>query len=173
MLKKFIQKLIAWDLSVLNWVTRHRDRRAQKVFHVVTYLGSGYVWALAYLILFAVGTEKIKAILFPVILAELLGLLIIIVLRNLIKRERPTARATLLIPLPWQCNSFPSHHALRVSMLATIFGTAYPLWLPFLIFSAAMVSVSRIYLERHYPFDVLAGSFIGFLCAWLGESLFP
>ena len=166
MLKKFIQKLIAWDLSILNWVIKHRDRRARKVFRIITYLGSGYIWTFAYLILFAIGTDKVKAIVFSVILAELLGLLIIIVLRNLVKRERPTAHISFLLPLPWQNNSFPSHHALRVSMLATIFGTAYPLWLPFLIFTAASVSVSRIYLERHYLFDVLVGSLIGFLCAW-------
>lgn len=167
MLKKFIQKLIVWDLSLINWVIKHRDRRAKKVFRIVTYLGSGYVWIFAYLILFALGTDKVKAILFSVILAELLGLLIIIVLRNLVKRERPSAHISFLLPLPWHSNSFPSHHALRVSMLATIFGTAYPSWLPFLIFSAAVVSISRIYLERHYPFDVFAGLFIGFLCAGL------
>ncbi len=167
MLKKFIQKLIALDLSLSNWVIKHRDRRARKVFRIVTYLGSGYVWTFAYLIIFALGTGKVKAILFSVILAELLGLLIIIVLRNLIRRERPTAHIVFLLPMPWQRNSFPSHHALRVSMLATIFGTAYPSWLPFLIFSATVVSISRIYLEMHYPFDVLAGSFIGFLCARL------
>jgi undecaprenyl-diphosphatase len=126
-----------------------------------------------YLFLFVLGTEKIKAILPSVIMAELLGLLIIIVSRNLIKRERPTAYKSFLLSLPWQGNSFPSHHALRVSMLATMFGTAYPSLLPFLIFAAAAVSISRIYLEKHYPFDILVGSFIGFLCAWLGESLFP
>lgn len=172
MLKTFIQKLIVLDLSLSNWVIRHRDRRARKVFRIVTYLGSGYVWTFAYLILFALGTDKVRAILFSVILAELLGLLIIIVLRNLIKRERPNTDITFLLPLPWQSNSFPSHHALRVSMLATMFGTAYPSWLSFLIFGAAVVSISRIYLERHYPFDVLAGSFIGFLCAGLVLFIF-
>ncbi len=170
MLKEYIHKFIALDLSLSNWVIRHRDRRARKVFRIVSYLGSGYVWTFAYLILFALGTDKVRAFLFSVILAELLGLLIIIVSRNLIKRERPNADITFL--LPWQNNSFPSHHALRVSMLATIFGTAYPSWLSFLIFGAAVVSISRIYLERHYPFDVLAGSFIGFLCARLVLFIF-
>ena len=172
MLKKFIQKPITCDLSIINWVIKHRDQRVRKVFCIVTYLGSGYVWTFAYLIIFALGTDKVKAILFSVILAELLGLLIIIVLRNLIKRERPTTDITFLLPLPWHSNSFPSHHALRVSMLAAIFGTAYPSWWPFLIFSATVVSISRIYLERHYPSDVLAGSFIGFLCARLALFIF-
>jgi len=172
MLKKFIQKFIALDLSLSNWVIKHRDRRARKVFRIVTYLGSGYVWTFAYLILFTLGTNKVRAILFSVILAELLGLLIIIVSRNFVKRERPTTDIIFLLPLPWQSNSFPSHHALRVSMLATMFGTAYPSWLPFLIFSATIVSFSRIYLEMHYSFDVLAGSFIGFLCARLVRFIF-
>jgi len=158
---------MAWDLSLSNWVIKRRDQRTRKVFQVVTYLGSGYVWNFAYLILFALGTDNIRAILMPVVFAELLGLFAIIVLRNLIKRERPTAKTVCLVHLPWQSNSFPSHHALRVSMLAPIFGTAYPSWLPSLVFGAAMVSVSRIYLERHYPLDVLAGSFIGLVCAWL------
>ena len=166
MQNKTIKKLTAWDISMINWVIKHRDQRVRKIFRIVTYLGSGYIWTFVYLTIFALGTDKVKAILISVILAELLGLLIIIVLRNLIKRERPTTVKTFLLPLPWHSNSFPSHHALRVSMLATMFGTAYPAWLPFLIFGAAVVSISRIYLERHYPFDVLAGAFIGFLCAW-------
>jgi len=172
MQKKLVQTLTAWDISIINWVIKHRDQRARKAFRIVTYFGSGYVWTFAYLILFTLGTDKVRTILFSVIFAELLGLLIIIVLRSLIKRERPTTDITFLLPLPWQKNSFPSHHALRISMLATMFGTAYPSWLPFLIFSATMVSFSRIYLEKHYPFDVLTGSFIGFLCAKLVLLIF-
>jgi len=167
MLKTYVQELIALDLLLSTWVIRHRDRRVQRVFRIVTYLGSGYVWSFVYLSLFALAPDKTKATLRSVVLAELLGLLVIIVLRNLIKRERPSAKPISLLPLPWQSNSFPSHHALRVSMLTTLFGAAYPLCLPFLIFSAAVVAISRIYLARHYPLDVLAGAFIGFLCAWL------
>ncbi|MCP4256418.1 MAG: phosphatase PAP2 family protein [Planctomycetes bacterium] len=163
MLTRLIQYLTAFDQSIINWVIIHQDRRARKAFHIITYFGSGYICFFSYLILFALGTEKVRDILFSVILAEVSGLLIVILLRNLVKRERPKADTTSL--LPWQNNSFPSHHALRVTMLATIFGTSYPSWLPFLIIGAIFVSISRIYLERHYPFDVFAGSLLGFLCA--------
>ncbi|MBA7650485.1 hypothetical protein ES703_58291 [subsurface metagenome] len=167
MLRGFIQKIIRWDLSLNNWVVRHRGEGLRRLFQIVTHLGSGYIWICTYAVIFILGTSKVKSILFSIVLAELLGLLIVIVLRNLIRRERPTAHIVFLLPMPWQRNSFPSHHALRVSMLATIFGTAYPSWLPFLIFCSIVVSVSRVYLEMHYPFDVLAGSCIGFLCARL------
>lgn len=158
---------MALDLSISKWIIKHQDRTAREVFRIVTYLGSGYIWAFVYLIIFALGTGKAKAILFSVILAELLGLLIVIVLRSLTKRKRPTADIIFLLPLPWQSNSFPSHHALRVSMLATIFGTFYPSWLPLLVFCATVISISRVYLGMHYPIDVLGGSFIGYLCARL------
>jgi len=172
MLKRFIQKIIMWDLFLSNWVNKHQNKSVRKISKIITCLGSGYFWMLLYAIMFILGTTKFRTIVISIVLAELLGLLAIIVLRNLIKRKRPTANIIFLLPLPWQNNSFPSHHALRVSMLATMFGTAYPSWLPFLILSATMVSISRIYLEMHYPFDVLTGSFIGFLCTRLVRFIF-
>jgi len=167
MLKRFIQKIIMWDLLLSKWVNKHQNESVRKISRIITCLGSGYFWMLFYAIMFILGTTKFRIIIVSIVLAELLGLLAIIVLRNLIKRERPAADIIFLLPLPWQKNSFPSHHALRASMLATMFGTAYPSWLPFLIFCAIVVSISRVYLEMHYPFDVLAGSCIGFLCARL------
>lgn len=167
MLKRFIQKIIIWDLLLSNWVNTHQNESVREISQIITCLGSGYFWMLFYAITFILGTTKLRTIIVSIVLAELLGLLAIIVLRNLIRRQRPTANVIFLLPLPWQKYSFPSHHALRVSMLATIFGTVYPSSLPVLIFCAIIVSTSRVYLEMHYAFDVLGGSFIGFLCARL------
>ena len=163
MLTRLIKNLTVLDHSIINWVILHQDRRVRNTFYIITYLGSGYIWFLAYFMLFIMGTDNVRDILFSVILAEVSGLLIIIVLRNLVKRERPKAVTTSI--LPWQNYSFPSHHALRVTMLATVIGKSYHSLLLFLILGAIIVSISRIYLERHYPFDVLVGSLLGFLCA--------
>jgi len=167
MLKRFIQKIIMWDLLLSNWMNKHQNKSVRKISQIITCLGSGYFWVPIYAIMFILGTTKFRTIIVSIVLAELLGLLAIIVLRSLVKRERPIANIIFLLPLPWQSNSFPSHHALRVSMLATTFGIVYPSSLPVLIFCAIIVSISRVYLEMHYAFDVLVGSFIGFLCAWL------
>ncbi len=159
------QKVIGGDFLLRNWLSKHQNESLKRIFKIITFLGSGYFWMPLYAIMFILGKTKLRTIIVSVVLAELLGLLAIIVLRNLVKRERPAADIIFL--LPWQKNSFPSHHALRASVLATIFGTVFPSWLPFMIFFALVVSISRVCLEMHYLSDVVAGSCIGFLCAQL------
>lgn len=64
---------------------------------------------------------------------------------------------------------FVSSHA------ANSFGAAFFLWLVFrrryrwfalLIPYAALVSYTRIYLAKHYPFDLIGGALLGLGCAW-------
>lgn len=59
-------------------------------------------------------------------------------------------------------SSFPSGHATGAFALATVFGHQYPKAAIPCYLAAAAVGLSRIYLGRHYPSDVLAGALIGF-----------
>ncbi len=77
-------------------------------------------------------------------------------LKNLVNRDRPEG------PTERSNSSFPSGHATGAFALATVFSHHYPkLSIP-LYTAAAGVAVSRIYLGRHYPSDVLAGAIVGF-----------
>ncbi|HAD83201.1 MAG: hypothetical protein A2509_11210 [Candidatus Edwardsbacteria bacterium RIFOXYD12_FULL_50_11] len=77
-------------------------------------------------------------------------------LKNLVNRDRPEG------PTERSNSSFPSGHATGAFALATVFSHQYPkLSIP-LYTAAAGVAVSRIYLGRHYPSDVLAGAAVGF-----------
>jgi membrane-associated phospholipid phosphatase len=58
-------------------------------------------------------------------------------------------------------DSFPSGHATSVFAVACAFGYFYPRlrWPLFLL--AACISLGRLYLDRHYVSDILAGALIG------------
>lgn len=137
----------------------------QLFFKSVTWLGSGAVWIPAYALIFWLGDAKAKGVVTSAVVAELLGLLFVITLRNIVKKDRPKKDIKLMIEFPWDKNSFPSHHAIRMFFVTILFGTGYPNLLLPLIFFALLISYSRIYLKKHFVFDVAAGALIGMLCA--------
>ena len=65
--------------------------------------------------------------------------------------------------------SFPSSHAARTFAVAAVFADAYPQPIPFLVYTgAALISLSRIYLNEHFASDVFAGAALGFA---IGKAL--
>lgn len=64
-------------------------------------------------------------------------------------------------------NSFPSGHSSISMALCLFIALVRPSWRLLVLFPIA-VGLSRLYLGRHYPTDVLAGWFIGAVIAYLG-----
>jgi undecaprenyl-diphosphatase len=86
-------------------------------------------------------------------------------LKHLVGRPRPDAGAMSMLPIgpsyTPNFDSFPSGHATSVFAVACAFGYFYPRlrWPLFLL--AACISLGRLYLDRHYVSDILAGALIG------------
>lgn len=78
----------------------------------------------------------------------------------LVARPRPDLYAALVpIPIDW---SYPSAHTMQAVAFAValifVFATRRALWAVFLGVAVFAVGLSRIYLQVHFPSDVLAGA---------------
>jgi membrane-associated phospholipid phosphatase len=58
-------------------------------------------------------------------------------------------------------SSFPSSHAANAAAIATIFASRWRRLTPAFVLLAALVSFSRIYLNRHFLSDVACGAALG------------
>lgn len=63
--------------------------------------------------------------------------------------------------------AFPSNHAVNNFAAAVLFSYFYPPMKYFLYTGALIVSLSRIFVGIHYPFDVLGGAAVGIIFALL------
>ena len=83
--------------------------------------------------------------------------------KYLFNRTRPFLWDTEIAPLirTPSSSSFPSGHSATAAAGALTLSVLYPPLAPALVLAALLVVLSRVYLGVHFPFDVLAGIFIG------------
>ena len=99
-----------------------------------------------------------------IIAAECIQLAVIVALKKLTQRPRPTVAQKGLFYPEWNTYSFPSLHASRAFMLAAIIGSFYNDWVcPAALAAALLIAFSRMVLLKHYLSDVICGGVIGFL----------
>ncbi|KPL01335.1 MAG: hypothetical protein AMJ91_00210 [candidate division Zixibacteria bacterium SM23_73_3] len=68
--------------------------------------------------------------------------------------------------------SFPSSHATNIFTGMILFSFVYRKLRIALLTIAVLVAYSRVYVGAHYPFDVVAGTALGILCALIIIVLF-
>ena len=83
--------------------------------------------------------------------------------KYLFERTRPFLWDTEIAPLikTPSSSSFPSGHSATAAAGAMTLSVLYPPFAPVLVLAGLLVVLSRVYLGVHFPFDVLAGIFIG------------
>jgi len=157
---KLLNKCLEIDKRVSNYFALQNNKYLGSGFLVISRLGSGIVFILILVVLLVFFYNYFARIIICVLLAEITGVLIIIILRYSVKRNRPKKYHPFWLA-PWNKYSFPSHHAYRSFMAAIVFGIHFPLFSPLFIFIAGSISFSRLYLLKHYLTDVIVGALLG------------
>lgn len=172
------------DHHLLAYAAGHRHSELDLLFRIITWAGSFYVLGpLTLLLVITLFWRK------AVMSASLIGIgfggaaLITYITKHLLERERPRLYTQLVEPA--QLAAFPSGHSTHIAAfslaLYLVCQQAQPQWKPLtggmLIILTFLVSVSRVYLQVHYPTDVLAGLLLGLIwvstTAWLLNKYSP
>ena len=167
------QTLVGIDRAVETWFHAHATSAGLKTFSVLTQLGSPVVHVLIGVVAIYLLYKRQYPLLFTWLAANLGGKIIEFIIKNTVHRARPTFSAEFLRTVSY---SFPSGHTMGSTicylMLAYMVATkpgasrnaryvAYAL----AILVIVTVAFSRLYLQVHYPTDVMGGFAAGF--AWL------
>jgi undecaprenyl-diphosphatase len=158
--------LFAFDQSILSALTSPALSAIKPLFFALTEFGSPTALLVYSAIVIALGNTKLKKVAVVLAISFLLASLVTGDIKDLVQRQRPYGG---IAPAYLYTNdySFPSGHAVTAFIGATII-LAYFGWKWGLVsyFVAALIGMSRIVLDVHYPSDVLAGAVIGIV---LGE----
>jgi membrane-associated phospholipid phosphatase len=163
------------DDAVAAWMQQCKAPLLDLLVGVLNPIGSGVTLLVACLALVAVsrplGRSRLNDAAWLAALAFASTGLVEFTLKHLIGRPRPDtalAAAGLFGPsFAPDIDSFPSGHATSVFAVATVFAAYYPRLRWPLYGLAAAIALGRVYLERHYASDILAGALLGVLGAAL------
>jgi undecaprenyl-diphosphatase len=142
-----------------------------KFFSLITNVNNWYIaYVILLLISFIKGGRKGRIV--------AIGILILIgitdqvgyhILKDFFQRLRPCVVLKDAIT-PLGCNgtfSFPSNHAFNNFAAAVFVYKFFPKLKWALFITAALISISRVYLGLHYPSDILGGALFGIIFGYL------
>ena len=133
----------------------------RKSASVLAHSGDSWFWLAGLGLLWWLGTAYWKALALLMILAILLTALVVFMVKFTVRRRRPEGEWGKFYRLT-DPHSFPSGHAARAMMLATVALDQGPLWLGLLLLIwAPFVGLARVTMGVHYLSDVLVGMLLG------------
>lgn len=139
---------------------------------ILAHSGDSWFWAVGLIALWASGDSFWR----KWAVMQFFGICVLAVLvlcvKFIVKRERPEGewggiyRST-------DPHSFPSGHAARAFLIATIGWALGPEWLAvILMIWAPLVAIARVAMGVHYLSDVLAGTLLGIISALIGLQIY-
>lgn len=170
----FLQRVHHLDTLAFLWVHVTKNFQYRKSVRFISRTGDGVWYLLIALFLLLLEPTHGNAFFWAGIIAYSLDVSLYLLLKNLIKRDRPAVRIDYYKAwiTPSDKFSFPSGHTAAAFLFACLVANFYPLFaIPCFIW-ASLIGVSRVLLGVHYPTDTVAGAALGSSCAFIGIYLY-
>jgi undecaprenyl-diphosphatase len=151
-------------------LTRLADRPGllRSLAILLAHSGDSWFWLFGLALFWWLGPEAWKYRAETLAAAILATALIVLALKFIIRRQRPQGDWGAIYRKT-DPHSFPSGHAARAFLLATLALGLGPPWFGLALLAwAPLVSLARVSLGVHYPSDVAAGALLGIALGLVG-----
>lgn len=156
-----------WEYKVMKYVEKHIKNKYVGLFLRLCSLlaNGGVVFGLALIIMYFFYKNDKKEMLYILLSLFASSFIINILLKPIFSRQRPFLKYESVIPLIKRPKdmSFPSGHTSIAFTFATAVFYSNPKFGLISYIYAFLVGFSRIYIQVHYPTDVIVGGIVGSL----------
>jgi len=162
------RRIYQFDNYILYVIKKYvHNRYLDIIMPIATFMGNlGIIWiAIAIALILDEPYRAIgNSIILTLIIATIVGEGIV---KHIVRRIRPCNKQNnvSLFSLKPISYSFPSGHTVSSFAAAEILSMQFTQYKFIFIGIALLIALSRLYLNVHYPTDVIAGIVIGVLCA--------
>ena len=173
-MRSIVNSLTRWDTAFMTTIFGLEGKRfLSAVMPWISNSGNGYYYPLLPIVLYLFDPQLAKVFLLSALVAFGIELPVYKLLKNAIKRDRPCVRVAAVHSRvsPSDQFSFPSGHTAAAIVVATLLAHLIPAIMPIAFGWAFAVGFSRVFLGVHYPSDILAGTFLGMICAFIGLTV--
>lgn len=152
------------DIYLYDKIQDYRNPYLDKTMEIVSFFGSRNA-GLIFCSLTLFGNEYMRDTGKGMITSILISQSATSIFKLVVNRQRPDGESDRLN------SSFPSGHASGIFGISYIVSRRYPETRIYMYSLATVVAISRVYLGRHYPTDVIAGAALGILSGYLTEKI--
>ncbi len=169
-----MSRFLAWDhrwTQRLSIAERPGPLRSAAAF--LAHSGNSWFWLIGLAVVYFAGSSAWQPIALRFAVAIVATAAIVLGLKLVFRRQRPEGSWGTIYRIT-DPHSFPSGHAARAVLLATMSAAWGPPWLAVLLLVwAPLVVLARVSMGVHFLVDVIAGAIFGLVAGLLVLVLLP